>query len=119
MDWCCATNGAQGHGLPPGEEHSSRCSFWAENYVREGDIGRASRSSGCSPCATTSAALEEYTPPLAASWHFRRFSHVALVTTGLNLDRAPDSGAHPAAQRAQDNASSVTAEPALERPARA
>lgn len=91
-------------GLPPGEGAFLACSFWlADAYVLQGRHAEAralfERLRGL--CNDVGLLAEEYDP---AAKRFlgnfpQAFSHVALVTTGLNLSRIPGAPTHPATQR--------------------
>ena len=93
-------------GLPPGEGAFLACSFWlADAYVLLGrrDDARALYERLIALRNDVGLLAEEYNP------HTRRFlgnfpqafSHVALVSTGMNLEPLATSE-HPAEQRAQD-----------------
>ena len=92
-------------GLPPGEGAFLACSFWlADAYVLSGREAEARALFGRLVALRNDVGLlpEEYDP---AQRRFlgnfpQAFSHVALVTTALNLERGP----HPAEQRAQNGA---------------
>jgi GH15 family glucan-1,4-alpha-glucosidase len=96
-------------GLPAGEGAFLACSFWlADAYVLLGrhDDARTLFERLVSLRNDVGLLSEEYDP---AERRFlgnfpQAFSHVALVTTGLNLDREHDGKAHPATQRAQGTA---------------
>jgi GH15 family glucan-1,4-alpha-glucosidase len=93
-------------GLPPGEGAFLACSFWlADAYVLLGrlDDARALFERLLALRNDVGLMSEEYNP------HTRRFlgnfpqafSHVALVSTGMNIEPLATSE-HPAEQRAQD-----------------
>jgi len=95
-------------GLPPGEGAFLACTFWlADAYVMLGRHAEAVALFERLIALRNDVGLlsEEYDP---ASQRFlgnfpQAFSHVALVTTALNLDSAPEKVTpHPAEQRAQD-----------------
>ena len=91
-------------GLPPGEGAFLACSFWlADAYVMQGRHTEAralfERLRGL--CNDVGLLSEEY-DPVAGRFlgNFpQAFSHVALVTTGMNLARVPGAATHPATQR--------------------
>ena len=92
-------------GLPPGEGAFLPCSFWLADCLRllgrldearalfERLAGARATTSGCSPRSTTRALGRQL-------GNFpQAFTHVGLVNTALNLDRATEAG--PAHRRAQ------------------
>jgi GH15 family glucan-1,4-alpha-glucosidase len=98
-------------GLPPGEGAFLACSFWlADAYVLLGrrDDARVLYERLLALRNDVGLLSEEYNP------HTRRFlgnfpqafSHVALVSTGMNLEPLATSE-HPAEQRAQDGAAAA------------
>ena len=97
-------------GLPPGEGAFLACSFWlADAYVLLGrhDDARALYQHLLSLRNDVGLLSEEYNP---RTHRFlgnfpQAFSHVALVSTGLNL-QPPHTAEHPAEQRAHDGGSS-------------
>jgi GH15 family glucan-1,4-alpha-glucosidase len=95
-------------GLPPGEGAFLACSFWlADAYVLLGrhDDARALFERLLALRNDVGLLSEEY-DPVAKRFlgNFpQAFSHVALVATGLNLERKPGRPTpHPATQRAMD-----------------
>jgi GH15 family glucan-1,4-alpha-glucosidase len=96
-------------GLPPGEGAFLACSFWlADAYVLLGrhDDARALFERLLSLRNDVGLLSEEYNPLTRRFLgNFpQAFSHVALVSTGLNLEPIATSE-HPAEQRAQDGRS--------------
>ncbi|MEX2177186.1 MAG: glycoside hydrolase family 15 protein [Gemmatimonadaceae bacterium] len=95
-------------GLPPGEGAFLACSFWlADAYVMLGRHDDARRLFQHLVSLRNDVGLlsEEYDPVTKRFLgNFpQAFSHVALVATGLNLDRRPSRPTpHPAEQRALD-----------------
>jgi GH15 family glucan-1,4-alpha-glucosidase len=92
-------------GLPPGEGVFLACSFWlADNYIMQGRHDEARRlfERLTALCNDVGLLSEEYDP---RSGRFlgnfpQAFSHVALVTTAMNLSQA----AKPAEQRSEKRA---------------
>jgi GH15 family glucan-1,4-alpha-glucosidase len=94
-------------GLPPGEGAFLACSFWlADAYVISGREAEARALFERLVGLRNDVGLlpEEYDPTQRRFLgNFpQAFSHVALVTTALNLERRPEREPHPAEQRAQN-----------------
>jgi GH15 family glucan-1,4-alpha-glucosidase len=94
-------------GLPPGEGAFLACSYWlADAYVISGrhDEARALFERLLELRNDVGLLSEEYDPVQRRFLgNFpQAFSHVALVTTALNLERRPEHAPHPAQQRGQN-----------------
>ena len=94
-------------GLPPGEGAFLACSYWlADAYIVSGRRKEARALFERLLALRNDVGLlsEEYDPVQRRFLgNFpQAFSHVALVTTALNLEPRPEAAPHPAEQRAQD-----------------